>query len=43
MTNGGIVTIKTANQYLGKSIDGYKEVKAVDYVVLSLSDTGNGI
>jgi CheY-like chemotaxis protein len=43
MANGGIVTIKTANQYLDKPVQGYDEVKEGDYVVLSISDTGNGI
>ncbi len=43
MTNGGIVTIKTTNQYLDKPVQGYDEVKEGDYVVLSVSDTGNGI
>ena len=43
MTKGGIVTIKTANQYLDKPIQGYDEVREGDYVVLSVSDTGEGI
>lgn len=43
MTNGGIVTIKTASHYLDKPVQGYDEVKEGDYVVLSVSDTGNGI
>ena len=43
MTKGGIVTIKTANQYLEKPIQGYDEVREGDYVVLSVSDTGEGI
>jgi PAS domain S-box-containing protein len=43
MPNGGIVTIKTTNQYLEKPIPGYDEVRAGDYVVLSVSDTGEGI
>ncbi len=43
MPNGGIVTIKTANQYLDKPIQGYDEVREGDYVVLSVSDTGEGI
>jgi PAS domain S-box-containing protein len=43
MPNGGIVTIKTANQYLDKPIRGYDEVREGDYVVLSVSDTGEGI
>ncbi|MEN6374559.1 MAG: ATP-binding protein [Smithella sp.] len=43
MIKGGIVTIKTANQYLDKPVQGYDEVQEGDYVVLSVSDTGNGI
>jgi signal transduction histidine kinase/ActR/RegA family two-component response regulator len=43
MPNGGIVTIKTANQYLEEPIHGYDEVRDGDYVVLSVSDTGEGI
>ena len=43
MTKGGIVTIKTANQYLDKPIQGYDEVQEGGYVVLSVSDTGEGI
>jgi signal transduction histidine kinase/ActR/RegA family two-component response regulator len=43
MTKGGIVTIKTGNQYLDKPIQGYDEVREGDYVVLSVSDTGEGI
>jgi PAS domain S-box-containing protein len=43
MPKGGGVTIKTANQYLDKPIHGYDEVRTGDYVVLSVSDTGEGI
>ncbi len=43
MIKGGIVTIKTANQYLDRPVQGYDEVQEGDYVVLSVSDTGNGI
>lgn len=43
MINGGIVTIKTSSQYLEKPVQGYDEVMEGDYVVLSVSDTGNGI
>ncbi|MCX5855633.1 MAG: PAS domain S-box protein [Deltaproteobacteria bacterium] len=43
MPNGGTVTIKTTNQYLDKPIQGYDEVREGDYVVLSVSDTGEGI
>jgi len=43
MPKGGTLTIKTANQYLDKPIQGYDEVREGDYVVLSVSDTGEGI
>ncbi len=43
MKKGGIVTIKTANQYLDKPIYGYDDVREGDYVVLTVSDTGEGI
>jgi PAS domain S-box-containing protein len=43
MPNGGTLKIKTANCYLDKPILGYDEVREGDYVVLSLSDTGEGI
>jgi len=43
MPKGGIVTIKTANQYLDKLIQGYDQIREGDYVVLSVSDTGEGI
>ncbi len=43
MPNGGILTVRTANRYLDKPISGYDEVREGDYVVLSLSDTGEGI
>ena len=43
MPRGGVLTIKTANQYLDRPIQGYDEVREGDYVVLSVSDTGEGI
>jgi PAS domain S-box-containing protein len=43
MPKGGILTVKTANQYLDKPIQGYDEIREGDYVVLSVSDTGEGI
>ena len=43
MPNGGILTIRTANQYLDQPLQGYDEVQEGDYVVLSVSDTGQGI
>ena len=43
MPKGGDLIIKTSNQYLDKPIYGYDEVRDGDYVVLSVSDTGEGI
>jgi PAS domain S-box-containing protein len=43
MPNGGEITIRTRSRYLDKPVSGYDEVKEGDYVVLSISDTGEGI
>ena len=43
MTKGGSITIKTSNQYLDKPISGYDTIREGDYVILSVSDTGDGI
>jgi len=43
ISQGGNITIKTANQSLDKSIQGYENIHEGDYVVLSISDTGEGI
>lgn len=43
MPRGGSLTITTANCYLDRPIQGYDEVSQGDYVVLSVSDTGEGI
>jgi two-component system, cell cycle sensor histidine kinase and response regulator CckA len=43
MPEGGVITIKTWSQYLDKPVSGYDEVREGDYVVLSVSDTGEGI
>jgi two-component system, cell cycle sensor histidine kinase and response regulator CckA len=43
MPEGGVITIKTGIQYLDKPLSGYDEVREGDYVVLSISDTGEGI
>jgi len=43
MPGGGVVTIKTANRYLDRPVPGYDEIHEGDYVVLSVSDTGEGI
>ncbi|MHC1728149.1 MAG: ATP-binding protein [Syntrophobacteraceae bacterium] len=43
MLEGGLITVKTGNQYLDKPLSGYDEVREGDYVVLSVADTGGGI
>ncbi|MFH0724807.1 MAG: PAS domain S-box protein [Pseudomonadota bacterium] len=43
MPKGGELTIKTANRYLDTPLHGYDEIREGDYVVLSVSDTGEGI
>ncbi len=43
MPKGGDLTIKTTNRYLDKPIQGYDHIREGDYVVLSVSDTGEGI
>ncbi|MDQ5986521.1 MAG: Sensor histidine kinase RcsC [Syntrophus sp. SKADARSKE-3] len=43
MAQGGCVSIRTTNQYLDKPIHGYDNIREGDYVVLSVSDTGEGI
>jgi PAS domain S-box-containing protein len=43
MAKGGTVTIRTTNQYLDKPLQGYDQIREGDYVVLSVSDTGDGI
>jgi signal transduction histidine kinase/ActR/RegA family two-component response regulator len=43
MPKGGDLTIKTANQYLDKPIYGYDQIREGDYVVLTVTDTGEGI
>jgi CheY-like chemotaxis protein len=43
MPQGGNITIKTTNQYLDKPIHGYDNIREGDYVVVSVSDTGEGI
>ena len=43
MAKGGTLTIKTTNQYVEKPISGYDTIEKGDYVVLSVSDAGEGI
>ena len=43
MTKGGNINIKTSNQYVDKPISGYDTILEGDYVVLSVTDEGEGI
>ena len=43
MPNGGTVTMTTGNRTLDRPVRGYDDVREGDYVVLSVSDTGEGI
>lgn len=43
MPEGGKVRITTENVYLDRTVRGYDLVKEGEYVVLTVSDTGNGI
>ena len=43
MHDGGVLKISTTNQYLDMPIHGYDNVREGDYVVLTVSDTGEGI
>jgi PAS domain S-box-containing protein len=43
MPEGGNLRITTTNQYLDKPVDGYDNVRAGDYAVLTVLDTGGGI
>jgi CheY-like chemotaxis protein len=43
MPSGGVLRIVTSNRYLDRPIQGYDNVREGDYVVLTVSDTGEGI
>ncbi|MDR3555951.1 MAG: ATP-binding protein [Syntrophobacteraceae bacterium] len=43
MPDGGAPGIRTMNQYLDRPVSGYEAVREGDYVVLLISDTGEGI
>lgn len=43
MPEGGSLIVQTANRYLDKILQGYDEIREGDYVVLSVTDTGEGI
>lgn len=40
---GGNVTIATSNRYLDRPVPGYDDIQEGDYVILSVTDTGEGI
>ena len=43
MPKGGLVTVTTGNRNLDTPVHGYDDVREGDYVMLSVSDTGEGI
>jgi len=43
MPESGTVIVRTQNRYLDKPVRGYDDIREGDYVVLSVSDTGQGI
>ncbi|MCG6538205.1 MAG: ATP-binding protein, partial [Syntrophales bacterium LBB04] len=43
ISRSGTVNIRTENRYLDKAVRGYDQVEEGDYVVLTVSDTGEGI
>ncbi len=43
MKAGGLLTIRTCNEYLDRPVQGYDTVREGDYVVLRVSDMGEGI
>ncbi len=43
MPGGGVITMAANNQYIDRPVQGYDDVKAGDYVALSVADTGQGI
>ena len=43
MPEGGVVTIKTVNRYMDRPVEGYDMIREGDYVVLTVTDTGEGI
>ena len=43
MKTGGLLTLATCNEYLDRPVHGYDTVREGDYVILTVSDTGEGI
>jgi signal transduction histidine kinase/CheY-like chemotaxis protein len=43
LPEGGLVQVSTQNQYIDRQLKGYSDVNEGEYVVLRISDSGNGI
>ncbi len=43
MPDGGKITVSTGNRYIDKPVRGYDSIMEGDFVVLTVSDTGEGI
>lgn len=43
MPAGGEITISTSNQYIDRTMDGFEEISEGDYMVLTITDNGQGI
>jgi len=43
MPRGGDLSVRTENRYLDRPVKGYDDMQPGEYVVLSVSDTGDGI
>jgi len=43
MKAGGLLTITSSNEYLDRPVHGYDTVQEGDYVIMTVSDTGEGI
>ncbi len=41
--SGGTVIISTCNQYLSRTLEGYEKIKSGHYVVLTVTDSGEGM
>jgi len=43
MTSGGTIVIRTENRHLDRQMNGYETLQEGDYVILTVSDNGEGI
>jgi len=43
MPKGGTLTISTSNRYMDRPVQGYDDIAEGDFVVMTVSDTGEGI